>query len=282
MKIFLLKQKKTCLKHFIFCFLKQNNCKSLSEQKLIETESCMWLINQEWGVSAPSLTDAGGVSKMLLSPRLWGAHSHIRKSSFLVRWHHVVLTGQAQLESGKQGVAGAQPVQGVVTRAAPSSLGWRGWGPRRAQLGCCQQCPWNPPVLWQLQREGVQSQQTVRSTLGSPTGLFFFSRVSFYSRSPRTALEAVPTGTSWVPYPLIEVVTAALYAASPEQRCGKGLGRPPSLKRPVTSPLWGIQTRLKLPRLPGKLLSTGMRSVLDPWRRRQEGQILKLLFPESL
>ena len=180
---------------------------------------------------------------MLLSPCLWGAYSHVRKSYFLVKWHHVVLTGQAQLDSGKQVAAGAQPVQWVVTTAASSSLSWRGWGPCRAQLGSCQQHPWDPPVLRHLQREGLQSQQAAPSTLGSLTGLFFFSRVSFHSRSPRTTLEAVPMGTSWVPYPLIEVFTAwrCPLRSFPRAALREGAGETSVFTAP--GPLQGMQTR---------------------------------------
>ena len=71
----------------------------------------------------------------------------------------MVLTGQAQPESGKQGAAGAQPVQGVVTRAASSSLGWRGWGPRRAQPGRCQQGPWDPPYSGSSREGGFSHNQ---------------------------------------------------------------------------------------------------------------------------
>lgn len=225
---------------------------------------------------------------MLPSPCLWGAYSHIRKSYFLVKWHHVVLTGQAQPDSGKQGAAGAQPVQGVVTTAASSSLNWRGWGPCRAQLGSCKQHPWDPPVLRHLQREGLQSQQAAPSTLGSLTGLFFFSRVSFYSRSPHTTLEAVPTGTSWVPYPLIKVLTAwrCPLRSFPKAALQEGAGETSVFTAPGQSttllPSEGCKQGAQATQAPWKAVSTGMRSVVDPWRRGQEGQILKLLFPESV
>lgn len=54
---------------------------------------------------------------------------------------------------------------------------------------------------------------------------------------------------------------AALYAASPRQRCGKGLGRPLSLQRRVSPPRFSpprdANKELKLPRLPGKLCLLG-------------------------
>lgn len=195
---------------------------------------------------------------MLPSPCLWGAYSHIRKSYFLVKWHHVVLTGQAQPDSGKQGAAGAQPVQGVVTTAASSSLNWRGWGPCRAQLGSCKQHPWDPPVLRHLQREGLQSQQAAPSTLGSLTGLFFFSRVSFYSRSPHTTLEAVPTGTSWVPYPLIKVLTAwrCPLRSFPKAALQEGAGETSVFTAP------GQSTTL----LPSEGCKQGAQATQAPWK----------------
>lgn len=131
----------------------------------------------------------------------------------------------------------ARPVQGVSSHySSIQTLELERTATRTCTAGCFQQHSWDPACApAPPETGGSRSQQAAHSTHGSLTGLFIFSHVVFYSKSPwhdtwrSTHSDLVSNAPSdqglaaqWCP--LRSFSRAAL---------GKGRRRSPPLKHPV-------------------------------------------------
>lgn len=119
----------------------------------------------------------------------------------------MVLTRQAQLESGNQGAAGAQRSRSGHHSSVQL--------PELETMGTMSEHSWGPAkstprtrLCSGTSREGLQSQPAAPSTLGSPYWIAFLLTCFLLQQVPPHDPGGSATGTSWVPYPLIKVFTA--------------------------------------------------------------------------
>lgn len=193
----------------------------------------------------------------------------------------------------------ARPVQGVSSHySSIQTLELERTATRTCTAGCFQPHSWDPACApAPPETGGSRSQQAAHSTHGSLTGLFIFSHVVFYSKSPwhdtwrSTHLDLVSNAPSdqglaaqWCP--LRSFSRAALREGEEEISAFKAPSQSTTLlpsegSKKGLCPSHLNTEALRLSRLPGKLVSTGIRREVDPMKRREEAPILKLLPPKS-
>lgn len=176
-----------------------------------------------------------------------------------MKWHHVVLTRQAQLESGNQGAAGAQPVKEWSPQQR-QLLSWRRWDHVQGSWSCK-----GTPRTRLCSDPQRGASVTTSSPLHSDPLLDCFSShvFPFYSRSPMT-LEVVPWDLLVPCHSDQSLYRLALKRqASPGSAAGRRLETLHIFNQVQSTMLLPprMQTRSSRHRLPGKLVSTGMRSV---------------------
>lgn len=168
----------------------------------METESSIWIHQSR--MSPGKKLDPVGARKTLFYPCLWGVYNPIRKLYFIMKWDHVILIWQKQLQFRKLRAARAKMVQERVVQKHQKNP-----DPLRTahpELGASNSIL-EPPSLHLREREfTVAASSPFHSWF--PKGLFFISIFFLLQQVPRCiTLDAVHIQNFWISSPFINAFT---------------------------------------------------------------------------
>lgn len=173
----------------------------------METENSIWIHQSRMKIPGTKL-DPVGAPKILFYPCLWGVYNPIRKL-YIMKWDHVILIWQKQLQFRKLRAARAKMVQeGVAQKHQKNPDPLRTAHPEQGASNSILE-----PPFFASQREGVHCGSKRPFPFLVPWGAFFISIFSFYSRSP-TASHLMPHTFKTSEYPTLLSMLSLLNTAS--------------------------------------------------------------------